>query len=192
MGTFVIWPDEDGYDLEAKIKWSEIDAYSEHGNSLKPDVGTRVPCTWSIYSVDEGGAASFQGYQYTCTPRAPWMGANAFQYVDVKDISFAAALDTLVDAVDVNTPTEFSMMRNYPNPFNPTTMLQFNIAASANVNLNIYNLNGELVKSVLNNAYRTPGQYEMSVDMSELPSGVYVSVLEQGGQVQTSKMMLMK
>ena len=196
VATFNIWPDEDGYDLEAKIKWSEIDAASEHGNSLKPAVGTRVPATWSIFSVDETGAGSFEGYQYTCVPNAPWMGASAFQYVDVKGISFSAALDTTVTTgiadEPVNKAASFKLAQNYPNPFNPTTNIEFTLDKPGEVSLNIYDIRGNHVKTIFDNSYRKYGKYSFSVDMSKQPSGIYIYALQVGDKKLAKKMMLLK
>ena len=196
VGAYKVWPDEDGYNLEAKIYWADIDDSSAYGNSLKPTPGTRIPATWSLFSTDETGAGSFEGYQYTTVPRAPWQGATAFQYVDVLGKSFSAALDTTVfegvNDISSPRPTSFSLDQNYPNPFNPTTNIRFSLNRPTKVTLGIYNVKGQLVKRVLDSAYRGAGSHRLNVDMANLPSGVYIYVLQAGNKKLAKKMMLLK
>ncbi len=71
-------------------------------------------------------------------------------------------------------PTEYSLYNNYPNPFNPTTIIRFDIPESTNVELIVYNILGRRVKSLVNNELRNPGSYEVSFDAGSLASGVYI------------------
>ena len=91
-----------------------------------------------------------------------------------------------------SVPTEFALEQNYPNPFNPTTSIRFTLTRPAKVTLGIYNVKGQLVKRVLNNEYRGAGSHLQSIDMANLPSGVYIYVLQAGNKKLARKMMLLK
>ena len=91
-----------------------------------------------------------------------------------------------------NIPSSFSLSQNYPNPFNPSTIIKFSLAQSGNVSLRIYNIMGELVKTVLDNVYRNKGDYNYQVTMDNLSSGIYFYTLIQGNQQITQKMVFMK
>ncbi len=89
-------------------------------------------------------------------------------------------------------PTKFELSNNYPNPFNPSTTIQYNLAKAGNVSLKVYNIMGELVKTIVDNVYKAQGTYDVSVNMDNLSSGVYFYTLTQGFNTITKKMILMK
>jgi beta-glucosidase len=96
-------------------------------------------------------------------------------------------------------PQRFLLADNYPNPFNPTTMVNFELPAASDVRLAVYDILGR-EEAVLVNERRTAGKYSVRFDATDLPSGVYFYRLTarhtDGGQagnfVQTRKMVLMK
>ena len=88
-------------------------------------------------------------------------------------------------------PEKFVLYRAYPNPFNPSTNIKFDIPSRLRVLLEIYNVNGQLV-STLNNKELDPGYYEMSWDASQFSSGAYFVRLSAGSFVNTQKLTLIK
>ncbi|HSD62776.1 MAG TPA: T9SS type A sorting domain-containing protein [Ignavibacteriaceae bacterium] len=93
--------------------------------------------------------------------------------------------------VSIVAPTEFSLEQNYPNPFNPATLIKYSIPADQQVKLNVYNLLGQKVMTLVND-FRKAGQYEINFNASRLASGVYFYKLEAGNQSSIKKMILMK
>ena len=91
----------------------------------------------------------------------------------------------------VVTPSEFSLSAAYPNPFNPSTNFKYSLNENGAVSFKVYNILGQLVKTVVNQ-FQTTGEYQVRVDMSNITSGVYFGVLEQGSNRQVQKIMLMK
>jgi hypothetical protein len=89
-------------------------------------------------------------------------------------------------------PTEYSLEQNYPNPFNPSTNISFSLPETANVTLEVYNLQGQLVASLLNNMSKSAGRHSISFDASALSSGVYVYRITAGSFMSTKKMSLLK
>jgi hypothetical protein len=88
-------------------------------------------------------------------------------------------------------PTEFSMYQNFPNPFNPETVIRFDLPEESFVNLSVYNLIGEKVATLINEKMNQ-GRYTQNFNAGNLPSGVYVYRLSAGSSVQVKKMVLMK
>ena len=76
------------------------------------------------------------------------------------------------DVVPTNVPEEFSLIPNYPNPFNPTTTIGFALPKTSHVNLTIYDLQGRLVTELVN-GLRDAGVHEITWDASDLASGLY-------------------
>ncbi len=93
--------------------------------------------------------------------------------------------------VNVYLPAAFSLEQNFPNPFNPTTMIKYSIPADQNVKLNVYNLLGQKVMTLVN-GFQKSGQHEVSFNAASFASGVYFYKLEAGTQSSIKKMILMK
>jgi subtilisin family serine protease len=90
-----------------------------------------------------------------------------------------------------SVPTVFALHRNYPNPFNPTTTVRYDLPRDGQTRLTVYNLLGERVAELVNER-QSAGRYEVRFEASDLPSGMYFYRLESGGFVQSAKMILMK
>ncbi len=88
-------------------------------------------------------------------------------------------------------PTTNYLAQNFPNPFNPSTTISFNLLSAGQVNLTIYDMLGREV-AVLVNDMLTAGTHNVTFDASKLTSGVYMYKLTSGTFQQTRKMMLVK
>jgi len=88
-------------------------------------------------------------------------------------------------------PTGFAFNPAYPNPFNPTTTLNFSLPKSGNVTMMIYNIQGQLVDK-LHDGYLTPGSYSYTVNASNWGSGIYFVRLNYQGQDHIQKLLLVK
>jgi len=89
-----------------------------------------------------------------------------------------------------------SLGQNYPNPFNPTTTIDFQISESGNTKINIYNINGELVKELLNEE-KNRGVHSIFWDGRNnkgeiIPTGTYFYQIQVGDFIQAKKMILLK
>ena len=97
---------------------------------------------------------------------------------------------TAVDDENTNVK-EFKLYQNYPNPFNPITTINYTIAARQFVQLNIYDVLGSEISTLVNEV-KEPGSYELQFDGSVLSSGIYLYVLKVGTFVETKKMVLLR
>ena len=88
-------------------------------------------------------------------------------------------------------PEYISLSGNYPNPFNSSTTIKFYLDEPHSVILEVYDLLGRKVKTLLNEE-RTAGNHRIFFDASALPSGVYFCKLRAGNVVETERMVLMK
>ncbi|MBD3232978.1 MAG: T9SS type A sorting domain-containing protein, partial [candidate division Zixibacteria bacterium] len=89
------------------------------------------------------------------------------------------------------TPTEYALIGSYPNPFNASTTITFELPAAGNVNLEVYNLMGQKVATLLEE-YRVAGSHKVKWDGSDYSSGIYFYRLESNGEVRTKRMTLLK
>ena len=92
-----------------------------------------------------------------------------------------------------DAPSEFVLFNNYPNPFNPSTMIEFSLPAAANVSIRVYDVLGREITTLLNEQ-RPAGTGSVRFDASRyrMASGVYFYRIEAGSFAQTKKMVLMK
>ena len=88
-------------------------------------------------------------------------------------------------------PIAYTLHQNYPNPFNPITTIQFSLPQSDMVSMKVYDLNGRLVETLLNDFY-TMGKHTITWDGSYQSSGMYFVRLESGKFIQTRKVVLVK
>lgn len=88
-------------------------------------------------------------------------------------------------------PEKFNLYNNYPNPFNPSTVIKFDVAKSEFVKIVIYNMLGEEVSTLINQNL-TPGSYNVDFNAGGLSSGMYFYRLESQGYSQTKRMILVK
>jgi Secretion system C-terminal sorting domain len=86
---------------------------------------------------------------------------------------------------------EFELRQNFPNPFNPATKIPFRLRNSAYVKLVIYNVNGQVVKTLVNEKL-SAGSYEYDFNASEMASGTYFYRITVDGNTLTKRMMLLK
>jgi hypothetical protein len=94
-------------------------------------------------------------------------------------------------AEQLPAPQEFSLAQNSPNPFNPTTVISYQLPVAGNVRLAVFDLLGREV-AVLVNEMKEEGNHTVQFDAGGLASGAYIYRIEAGSSVQTKRMMLLK
>lgn len=88
-------------------------------------------------------------------------------------------------------PEEIKLYQNYPNPFNPDTIIEYSISRNSNVVLRIFDTVGREV-AILENRYRSAGNYKINFNAKQLTSGIYYYQLMVGNFRETKKLVLMK
>lgn len=91
----------------------------------------------------------------------------------------------------LSLPTRFVLHQSYPNPFNPSAKIAYEIPEVSYVSLAVYDILGRQVAELVNGVI-PPGRYEVVFDGSKLASGIYISRITAGNFVQTRKMLLAK
>jgi hypothetical protein len=98
---------------------------------------------------------------------------------------------TSITTIGNDVPKEFKLFNNYPNPFNPTTDIKYDLPKSGVVSLKIYDINGRLVKELVNQM-QIAGSYTARFEASNLSSGIYFYQLTAGEFKAQNKMLLVK
>ena len=128
--------------------------------------------------------------------RAYKADSPAFQFQLMNDVFTFFGIPTNGDYTGAETPRVNRLAQNYPNPFNPTTRIRFSISERSFVNLKIYNVAGQLVKTLVYDV-REAGTYIVAWDGKnngdrKVASGIYFCRFAGGDYVQTKKMVLLR
>jgi hypothetical protein len=167
-----------GFDVERKSnddKWIKLGFVAGHGNSNTPK---------SYYFVDNsfsGGSNFYYRLKQIDTD-------GHFEYSEIIEVEF------LIE--------NFSLLQNFPNPFNPTTKIKFTIPSviairqlpekqSQFISLKVYDILGNQVATLVNEE-KPAGVYEIEFNANDLSSGIYFYKLTAGKFSQTKKMLLLK
>jgi hypothetical protein len=111
--------------------------------------------------------------------------SNSYQYRQSKCGGF-----TDVEGVS-EMPVEFNLDVNYPNPFNPSTTIAYQLPRQSHVTLKVYDVLGREVATLVN-GIEEPGNKTVSFNAGNLPSGVYYYRLQAGNYIETKKLVLLK
>jgi phosphatidylserine/phosphatidylglycerophosphate/cardiolipin synthase-like enzyme len=96
-----------------------------------------------------------------------------------------------IQQISNEIPTKFELLQNFPNPFNPSTTIKFNLASNSKVTLNIFNILGQKIESLINKELQA-GAYQINWKAENLSSGLYYYVLETENFVDAKKMLFIK
>lgn len=96
-----------------------------------------------------------------------------------------------IKQLGTSVPESFNLMQNFPNPFNPTTNIRFDIPENAKVKLVVYDVQGRLAAELIDQQL-TAGTYNFDWDASAFPSGVYFYSLASGNFMSVKKLVLVK
>jgi photosystem II stability/assembly factor-like uncharacterized protein len=153
------------------------------------DVGvyytTNLGSSWQVLGTGLPNAAVFDinYHQPTKKLAAGTHGRSMFEI----DLSTLISVENIIST----TAKEYKLHQNFPNPFNPTTKINFEIPKAGNVSINIYDITGRLVSSLLNKNLSV-GKYEIEWNASGISSGIYFYRIESGNFVDVKKMTLIK
>ncbi len=168
--------------------WQTATEVNNYGFSIERKSGI-VSSEWEEISFVEGhgNSNSPNEYSYTDTPS----GAGKFSY-RLKQLDTDGKFEYSHEVkVDFNSPTNFTVKQNFPNPFNPTTVINYSIAKADNVTIKVYNTLGMEVATLVNE-HQEVGKYKTEFNASELVSGVYFYKITSGNNLEIKKMLLLK
>jgi hypothetical protein len=117
------------------------------------------------------------GYVYTSTDNGVWRRPLS-EITSVEEHSTAL-------------PSSYILEQNFPNPFNPSTIISYQLPIGGNVTINIYDVLGNDIATLVDE-FKPAGKYETEFNAASLPSGVYFYSLKAGDYIDTKKMLLLK
>ena len=157
------------YNTEGSIQW--IKNYSGVGFSFDKPVGLTIDSNNSIYITGTSGAHS-------------WKVITTMKYNQGQTQVEKMLNDTV-------KPHNFELLQNYPNPFNSKTIINYQIHKKSKVILEIFNLNGEKIITLINKIH-DKGRYSIEWDASKYSSGLYICRIQNGKMFEARKMIFLK
>ncbi|GAB4372740.1 MAG: hypothetical protein Kow0042_16230 [Calditrichia bacterium] len=181
-GYLIIWADDDlnQAGLHANFKLSKS---GEAIYLVAPDTSIIDEVTFAAQKTDTSTGRYPNGTGDFAMMLPSFASENSSPIVGITDTLYL-------------TPTAFSLEQNYPNPFNPVTTIRYQLSTASLVELTIYNLNGQKVRTLVNER-KPAGNYQIQWDGRDdsgrqVASGVYLYRIRAGAFSQTKKMILMK
>ena len=135
------------------------------------------------------------GYE-GCWSVFPYFESGKIIASDLQSGLFVLEHQQSVNIEKPNVPAGFNLKQNYPNPFNPTTRINYTIALESFVNLTVFDVSGNFVKTLVN-AHQANGVHSLQWDGTneldkKMPSGSYFIKVETGEFTQSRKIILLK
>lgn len=170
---------------KAVLRWSTATEQNNAGFAVERSTdGTAWEQTGYIRGA--GTTTESREYQYT------EMAVSGTMRYRLKQIDFDGSYSYYGPVVLNNAaPEKFELLGNYPNPFNPSTVIRFALPLSGEVSAAVYDISGRKVRELVSGVMEA-GYHSVPFDAGELSSGVYMYQITARGKTLTGKMILMK
>ncbi len=145
---------------------------------------------WETIGFVQGNGNSNSTKEYSFIDNSPLNGTIQYRLKQI-DADGSYSYSDVVEVSLNQQPAKFELQQNYPNPFNPTTTIKFSLPVESMVALEVYNIVGERVASLLSEELNA-GYHEIEFDATSLSSGTYFYKLQAGEFVSIKKFILMK
>ena len=203
--------------LNADLHWSTATELNNYGFEIERRMISQIHADARGFKSENDGVNSADNSQFTIHDSRQWLvigfvsgsgtstSPRDYSYTDnnlspgryayrIKQVDMNGAFSYYGSAeVEIGlTAKKFELESNYPNPFNPTTTIQFTLADDGLASLRVYNMLGQTVMTLFNGIADAGKLYQMTFDASRLPSGLYFARLESGRQQMMQTMVLMK
>ena len=121
---------------------------------------------------------------------------QTFQIDDIRKLTFTGTVGIYDGNKLSNVINTFNLLQNYPNPFNPSTTIEYQIPEAGQVVVNIFDISGQLVKT-LQNSFQNSGSYSLSWNSqnetgANVASGIYLLQVQHNKSILVKKLMLIK
>jgi hypothetical protein len=167
---------------QCKVFLSNTDTLRDH---FTIELGTISPSTsaWNEY------AYSLRPYKNTDVYIGIYFNQSS-GYISIDDLSVTRP--KVITSLKNILPNSPNLLNAYPNPFNPSTTIHYQLSELSDININIYDLQGKHVASLLNQKQEA-GQHQIIWNASSYPSGIYICTLKINNELlESQKLLLVK
>jgi hypothetical protein len=158
-------------DTRVTLNWSTATETNNQGFTVERSNGNEFAAVGFVNG--KGTTTEVQNYSFVDAGVTP--GSYSYR---LKQVDFDGTFEySNTIEVEVLAPKEFALNQNFPNPFNPSTMITFSLAVDAKVSLKVFDILGQEVMTIVNNNL-SAGAHEYTFDASNFNSGVYFYRIE--------------
>ncbi|MDP3832216.1 MAG: T9SS type A sorting domain-containing protein [Ignavibacteriaceae bacterium] len=177
-----------------QLEWITATEVNNFGFEIERKISSAdVQSDWVVVGFKQGFGTTAEQKSYSFTDNIGDVSANAISY-RLKQIDYDGkfAYSQVVE-IDNILPLEYKLLQNFPNPFNPSTLIKYQLPDENFVSLKVYNLLGQEVKSLVNQVQK-PGVHSVQLNASDLASGIYIALIKvgEGKFSQSIKLNLLK
>jgi hypothetical protein len=166
----------------------DIETYSNHLYIAQTNFGLTVFDATEPTNLIEVGYYETPGVASGVAVNSEFAYVADRYHFEIFDCSEALGVE---GATESQIPTEFTLHPPYPNPFNNSTAISYQLPAKSLVNMVIYDIQGREIAKLVDD-YKSAGKYSIAFDAEGLTSGIYFARIKAGDFIQTQKLLLIK
>jgi len=174
---------------EVELLWSTASELNNLGFEIERSIDNQDNFVTVGFVEGKGSSTEINYYSFTDNPQLN--GVNQLYY-RLKQVDFSGTF-SYSDVVNLtyDVPAEFVLSQNFPNPFNPSTRINYFVPNESFVSIKVYDFLGREITTLVNETKST-GSYEIVFDASDLTSGTYFYTLTAENYSTTKKMIIIK
>jgi len=182
-------------DNDIFLHWTTAIETNNHGFEIlrkvyPANVGTQNNNNeWKTIGYVEGHGTTTEPQFYSFIDASLQPGKYQYRLKQI-DFDGTSELSNVLE-VTIDLPINFSLEQNFPNPFNPSTTIKYQLPKTSLVTIKVFDVLGNEIATLVNEELPA-GEYEVEFDASGLTSGVYFYKLTSGDDIETRKMILIK
>jgi hypothetical protein len=169
------------------LSWITATEVNNYGFDVER-ANTGKDTIWSKIGYINGHGNSNSSNNYRFTDDKPLSGKSQYRLKQI-DNDGAFKYSNAIEVTSIIL--QYNLTQNFPNPFNPTTVITYSIPVSSNVIINVYNVLGKLITTLVNKNQEA-GIYNVNFDAGTLSDGIYFYKIQAGHYTETKKMLLLK
>ncbi|MGE5401367.1 MAG: LamG-like jellyroll fold domain-containing protein [Ignavibacteriales bacterium] len=173
------------------LNWTTATEVNNYGFEIQRSASGSLPSndSWQDIGFIQGHGNSNHPQEYSFTDDNPPTGKIQYRLKQIDADGSYKCYDAV--SVVVDSPMEFKLHQNCPNPFNPSTVISYLIPEGKDVKLTIYDMLGKEI-SILVNEFQSAGLHSVQLNAANLPSGVYLYTIQAGQFRDSKKLLLLK
>jgi hypothetical protein len=173
---------------QALLDWVTLYEINNRGFSIeRSNAGYNLPDQWIVAGFVNGMGSTNESTHYSFTDK--YLAPGKYKY-RLKQIDFNGNFEylNLEYEVVINIPNKYSLLQNFPNPFNPRTIIKYKLDKRIHLQLIVYDISGKEVATLVNEIMNA-GMHEVQFNASDLPSGVYLYTMRVEGELVAARRM---
>lgn len=170
------------------LNWTTASEINNHGFEVERSYDGNI---FSSIGFVDGQGTTTEIHNYTFVDK-PAVKADGTLYYRLKQVDLnGQSTYSEILTVKLDIPTHYNLSQNFPNPFNPTTTINYAVPQNGPVTIKLYDITGREVATLVNEV-KNVGSYKIKFDASKLASGVYIYRMVAKDFVSVKKMSIMK